>query len=96
MAGCLLGVTLGQVFTGFTQDSGQRCPVPDGIYVDLTKDFHKALREEGRANSRTYSNDMSLTYLKEISISTRFMVETNLEILKNQERIMQMLESGGK
>jgi hypothetical protein len=96
VAGCLLGITLGQVFTGFSQDSGSRHPLPQGVYVDLTSDFYRALREEGSGNSKTYSNDMSLTYLKEISISTRFMVETNLQVLKNQERIIQMLESRRK
>ncbi len=96
MAGSLLGIILGQAFTGFSQDAGSRYPVPEGVYVDLTRDFYKALREEGSGNSRNYSNDMSLTYLKEISISTRFMVETNLQVLKNQERIMQLLESRRK
>ncbi len=95
MAGCLLGITLGQVFTSFSQDPGSRFPVPDGVYVDLTRDFYKALREEG-ANTRTYTDDMSLTHLREISISTRFMVETNLQVLKNQERIIRLLESGKK
>lgn len=93
MAACLLGISLGNPFRGFTEDSGPRYPVPKGVYVDLNKDFYRALQEEGSSNSRTYSNDMSLTYLKEIAISARFMVETNLQILKNQERIIQMLES---
>lgn len=92
MAGCLLGLILGQAFTGLTQDSGSRYPIPEGVYVDLTRDFYKALREEGGTNTKTYSDDMTLTYLKEIAISTRFMVETNLQVLKNQERIMQLLE----
>lgn len=97
MAGCLLGaILLGQVFNGFSQDLGARFPASEGVYVDLTSDFYKALREEGGANTRNYTNDMSLTHLREISISTRFMVETNLQVLKNQERIIRLLESGRK
>jgi hypothetical protein len=96
MAGCLLGAVLGQVFPSFSQDSGSRFPVPEGIYVDLTRDFYKALREEGSGNTRTYTDDMSLSHLRDISISTRFMVETNLQVLKNQERIIRLLESGRK
>ncbi|RJR36079.1 MAG: hypothetical protein C4576_24130 [Desulfobacteraceae bacterium] len=95
MAGCLLGIILGQVYTGFSADSRSRSPIPEGVYVDLTNEFYRALREEG-ANSRSYTNDMSLTHLREISISTRFMVETNLQLLKNQERIIRLLESGKK
>jgi len=95
MAGCLLGLTLGQAYTGFTADSRPRTAIPEGVYVDLTNEFYRTLREEG-ANSKNYTNDMSLTHLREISISTRFMVETNLQLLKNQERIIRLLESGKK
>lgn len=95
-AGCLLGFLLGQTITGFSQDLGQRYHLPEGVYVDLTKDFYRALREENGSNSKTYSNDMSLSYLREISIASRFMVETNLQVLKNQERMLQWLESRRK
>jgi len=96
MAGCLLGCVLGQVFTSFSQDSGSRLPVSEGVYVEMTRDFYMALKEEGGVNTRTYSDDMFLAHLREISISTRFMVETNLQVLKNQERIIRLLESGRK
>lgn len=95
-AGCLFGFILGQTIMGFSQDSRQRYPVQEGVYVDLTADFYRALREEGGSNSKTYSNDMSLSYLREISIASRFMVETNLQVLKNQERMLQLLESRRK
>lgn len=95
-AGCLLGCVLGQVFTSYGQDSVSRLPVPEGVYVEMTRDFYRALKEEGGVNTRTYSDDMSLAHLREISISTRFMVETNLQVLKNQERIIRLLESGRK
>ncbi len=91
MAGCLLGLILGQAVTGLSQDSR---PVPRGTYIELNNDFYRALREEG--NTKTYSNDMNQDYLKEIAVSTRFMVETNLQILKNQERLILMLESRKK
>lgn len=74
------------------QDSSN-APIHGGIYIKLTKDFYEALKGDGSGGSKTYSNDPSSAYLKEISISTRFMVETNLQIIKNQERIIQLLEN---
>jgi hypothetical protein len=87
VAGCLLGLILGQAVTGLSQDSR---PVPRGAYIQLNGDFYRALKEEG--NTKSYSNDMTQEYLKEIAVSTRFMVETNLQILKNQEHLILMLE----
>ncbi len=95
LAGCLLGAILGQTIIGYSQDSGQRY-LPRGVHVDLTSDFYRALREESDPNTKTYSNDPSVAYLKEIAVSSRYTVETNLQILKNQERLIQLLESRRK
>jgi hypothetical protein len=35
---------------------------------------------------------MSETHLRQIAISTRFMVETNLQILRQQEKMIELLE----
>jgi hypothetical protein len=92
LAGSLLGLILGQAVIGYGQDGRSKYRLPEGVYVDLTGDFYQALREEGSNTTRTYSNDPSVNYLREISVSTRFMVETNLQILKNQERLIELLE----
>ena len=63
------------------------------IHLELTKEFYEALKNESSRNSKTYSNNPSVEYLKQISISTRFMVETNLKIIEQQERIIQLLHS---
>ena len=63
-----------------------------GLYIDLTRDFYEALREESRNGEKVYSNSMSDEYLRQISVSTRFMVETNLRILRQQEKMIQLLE----
>ena len=60
---------------------------------ELTKDFYEALRNEGDHGTTVYTNDLSQEYLKQIATSTRFMVETNLEILKQQERSINLLRS---
>jgi hypothetical protein len=92
LTGCVLGLIVGHALVGYGQDARARYPLPEGVYIDLTKDFYQALKEDGSSGTRTYSNDPSLAYLREISIASRYMVETNLQILKNQERMIQLLE----
>ncbi len=75
------------------QDEGNKYQIPEGVYIKLTKDFYEALKNEGSGGVKVYTNDPSGEYLKQIAISTKFMVETNLEILKQQERMNQMLDS---
>jgi hypothetical protein len=58
--------------------------------LQLTEEFYKTLRSEG---AKTYATGTSDEYLRQIAVSTRFMVETNLKILQRQERIIQLLEA---
>jgi len=67
--------------------------LPRGIYIDLTREFYEALKAEGGTENKTYTNNVSQEYLRQIAVSTKFMVETNLRILKNQEKIINLLES---
>ena len=57
--------------------------------LQLTEDFYHALRSEG---TKTYATGLSDEYLRQIAVSTRFMVETNLQLLQQQKRIIQLLE----
>jgi hypothetical protein len=67
--------------------------IPQGIYIELTNDFYRALQEEGGGDTKFYSSDHSAMYLKQIAISSKFLVETNLQILKQQEEITRLLRS---
>jgi hypothetical protein len=58
--------------------------------VELTEDFYRTLRSEG---TRTYATGSSDEYLRQIAVSSRFMVETNLQLLQQQKRIIQLLEA---
>lgn len=78
------------------EDQAAGVQIPEGVYIKLTRDFYEALRDEGCRGPKVYSNDPSQEYLKQIAISAKFMVETNLEILKTQERIIQRLEALSK
>ena len=75
------------------KDDRVRDRIPEGVYIELTEEFYEALRNNGYGGSKTYSNDPSKDYLKQIAISTRFMVETNLQILKHQEKMIRLLEN---
>ncbi|MBN2125245.1 MAG: hypothetical protein JW821_13190 [Deltaproteobacteria bacterium] len=91
--GILLGFLLGNPAGGACQDGSAALRIPEGVYIELTKDFYQALRDEGATGTRVYSNDPSAEYLKQISISARFMVETNLQILRQQEEVLRLLRS---
>jgi hypothetical protein len=61
------------------------------IHLDLTRQFYEALDRAEGAQARTLSTDRSDRYLEQIAISTRFMVETNLRLLKEQAEIKALL-----
>lgn len=90
--GVFLWVVILWTPAAYGQAAAPRVNLPEGVYIELTKDFYQALKNDGAGGTKVYSNDPSAEYLREISISTRFMVETNLQILKNQERILQLLQ----
>lgn len=65
--------------------------MPVGIYIELTEDFYRAL-SENNTSTKNYSNRVADEYLRQIAVSSKFMVESNLQILKQQERIIHLLE----
>jgi hypothetical protein len=89
----LLGLLLlGQGFL-FAQGVGSKKRIPNGIWIELNRDFYEALKGETTDGSKVYSNNASEDYLRQIAVSSRFMVETNLQILKQQEKMIQMLQT---
>jgi hypothetical protein len=91
--GALLAAMILLPSTLYAKDDRVRDRIPEGVYIELTEEFYEALRNNGYGGSKTYSNDPSKDYLKQIAISTRFMVETNLQILRHQEKMIQLLEN---
>ena len=90
----LLAFVLAVLYPGGTiAKEGINYGLPQGVYIDLTKEFYEALKAEGNAGNKTYTNDISQEYLRQIAISAKFMVESNLRILENQQRIIELLES---
>jgi hypothetical protein len=79
--------------TLYAKDDRVKNHIPEGVYIELTEEFYEALRNNSYGGSKTYSNDPSKDYLKQIAISTRFMVETNLQILRHQEKMIRLLEN---
>ena len=71
------------------QDSGSKKDLPEGVYLKLDREFYETLSN----NKNTYSNDKSTEYLREISISSRYFVETNLQIIKQQEEMIRLLKT---
>jgi len=67
--------------------------LPGGVYVDLTKEFYEALQGTTEGKEKVYSNSMSDEYLRQLAVSSTFTVRTNLQIIRQQERIIQLLQS---
>lgn len=59
------------------------------ITIELTEDFYRALRNEG---TKTYTTNRQDDYLRQIAVSTKFMVETNLRIIEQQAQMIELLE----
>ena len=62
------------------------------IYIGLTEDFYRALQSESDSGDRVYGDRKSDEYLRQIAVSSKFMVETNLRLLEMQARIIELLE----
>jgi hypothetical protein len=69
------------------QEKGAHAKIP--VEVLMTESFYRALKNEG---GKTYTTSKSEDYLRRIAVSARFMVETNLEVIKQQARIIELLE----
>lgn len=91
--GILLGVIIFTSSKIYGQDAHDRARIPEGVYIKLTKDFYDALKNENSRGTKVYTNNPSQEYLEQIAISARFLVETNLQILKQQEKILELLNS---
>jgi hypothetical protein len=86
---CGVGVT-------FAEEEDTLYKLPENIYINMTKDFYEALKKNGSNSKRVYGSKMSDEYLRQISVSTKFMAETNLQIIKQQEQVIRLLESISK
>jgi hypothetical protein len=81
---------------GAAQDRERPIAPSSGLYIELTEDFYRALKNESAGADRIYTNNSADEYLRQIAVTTKFMVETNLRIIRQQEKIIELLESRGK
>ncbi len=91
--GFLIGIVLWGPTYAYCEESALNDRVPEGVYIKMAKDFYEALKGENSEKVKIYSNDPSDEYLRKIAIATRAMVETNLQILKQQEKMIALLGS---
>lgn len=72
-------------------------PRPE-ISLDLGENFFQALREN--SGSKQMGTGVSEEYLRQIAIAGKFTVESNLQIIRQQDEIIRLLEkiaaTGGK
>lgn len=66
------------------------------VFLRIDKEFYDALNNDGQNGKKVYSNNpnaKSEEYLRQIAVSTKYMVETNIAILKQQEQIIKLLQT---
>ena len=89
VAGLILAATAppasAQVVTTSPGDRGR------GNYVVLTGEFFEAMEKLSRANANTYG-DRQEPLLEQIAVASKFVVKTNLTLIKQNDRIIQLLE----
>ncbi|MHB8068251.1 MAG: hypothetical protein ACYDIC_10170 [Desulfobaccales bacterium] len=61
-------------------------------YVILTDEFWRSMEKLSRAEDHTYSDNRQEPLLEKIAVASQFMVKTNLTIIKQNDRIIQLLE----
>ena len=88
----LAGLILLWVIPNGAQESGGRHGIPEGVFINLTKDFYREL-EKPEAGERFYGTRQADEYLRQIAVSAKFQVETNLRIIQQQEKIIELLEA---
>ena len=88
----LAGLVLIWVPPNAAQESNTRHGIPEGVFVSITKDFYREL-EKSEEGERVYGTNRSDEYLRQISVSTKYMVETNIRIINQQEKIIELLEA---
>jgi hypothetical protein len=67
--------------------------IPEGVYIELTRDFYEALKEgDSGTGGRVYSDSPSQEYFRRIAVASEFAVKTNLEILKRQDEMIRILD----
>jgi len=93
LAGALLVSVWSPSVKADAADGTPQYRLPRGVYIGLTKDFYEALQGRNPRGETIYSNDMSDEYLRQIAVSAKFTVETNLQIIKQQTEIIQLLHS---
>ena len=60
-------------------------------YIPLTKEFFEAMQKLSRADDTTYG-DRQGPLLEQIAVSSQFVVKTNLTLIRQNDRIIQLLE----
>jgi hypothetical protein len=87
----LLGILLFSQTAGFAEDQKQAGTPSPRPHMDLTESFYRALQTDSSSGDRIYGTGSADDYLRQIAISTKFMVETNLQIIKQQEKMIELL-----
>lgn len=78
------------------QSQSNPAPGTPGIgrdpYMILTDEFWRSMERLSKAEDHTYGDNRQEPLLEKIAVASQFMVKTNLTIIKQNDRIIQLLE----
>ncbi len=96
-AGLLLAVfvlAIGQLPAAAQAEPPEAPPAPGRVrspYLILDGEFFEAMQRMSKAGERTYG-DRQEPLLEQIAVATQYVVKTNLTLIKQNDRIIQLLE----
>jgi hypothetical protein len=61
------------------------------FFIPLNQEFFEAMQKLSRSNANTYG-DRQEPLLEQIAVASQFVVKTNLTLIKQNERIIHLLE----
>ena len=94
ITGCLVLLALMVVGLAHARRPDHPASYPlNGIFLQMNEDFYRALDEEAQSGSTTLTTNKSDILLNKIAITGRYAVETNIQILQQQARIIELLQA---
>ena len=91
----LLGAGIQELDRGYSEEAGSGF-IPEGTIIVLSDDFMRNLQDAQQRNVIDYGKSREEQLLSHLALLGRYLVETNLMLVKQQNRIIELLEKQEK
>jgi hypothetical protein len=79
--------------TGYAEGQMVKYRLPQGIYIEVPQEFLESTGGKVPENMVVYTNQLISTFLEQMAGSNENLVQANNKIIRQQERIIQLLEA---